>query len=204
MYQIKLTSIFAFLVFLLTSCKKQMEEKVVLPSAEASLTRNLVFTNQINLEKNVSYGVSKIKPMASIEDGQLVLHFTTASNVPGTADESVSLYINASHVNSNLAKGYTFGTAEPALKRVYYTYSFTENATSTWGSITDSKLGVVFEGLLNITSYDVKNKLISGAFNVKARRLINDPTVKSIATPVDPVSQCDLTLTGTFSNVKLQ
>jgi hypothetical protein len=204
MYQFKLTGIFAFFMLLLISCKKQKEEAVSLPSPEASLIRNLVFINQNNLEKNVSYGASKIKPMAAIEEGQLVLHFTTASDVPVTADESVSLYINASHLNSNLAKGYTFGTAEPALKRVYYTYSFTESTTSTWGSITDSKSGVVFEGLLNITSYDIKNKLISGSFNVKARRLINDPTVKSIATPVDPANQCDLTLTGTFSYVRLQ
>lgn len=191
------------IVLLVSSCRKEKPAAVQLPSPEANLIRNLVFTNLTNVEKNVSYGTSVTRISTGVEDGNLVLHLEAGEVTPGKSVESVSLYINASHLGSGLAKGYTFGQTEPALKRIFYSYSFKESATSTWGSITDSKFGVVFEGLLNITSHDIKNKLISGSFLVKARRLLNDPTVKSIATPIDPANQCDLTLTGTFSNVKL-
>lgn len=187
-----------------TSCKKQNNDSLVIPPPEASLIRNLVFTNQFNTEKNVSYGTSKVKVNTGVEDGQFYIRFSAESNQVGTASEYVTLYINVSHLTSNLAKGYTFGSVEPALNRVYYTYFFNESATGTWGSATDSKTGVVFEGLLNITAHDPKNKLISGSFTVKARRLINDPTVRNLATPIDPVNQCDLSLAGNFKNVEIK
>lgn len=195
---------FCVVAFFFISCKKQKEGPLVLPAAEASLNRNLVFINQSNTEKNVSYGTSKVKVNTGAEDGQFYMRFSAESNQVDAASEYVTLYINASHLTSNLAKSYTFGSVEPALNRVYYTYFFNESATGTWGSATDSKTGVVFEGSLNITAHDPKKKLISGSFTVKARRLINDPTVRNLAAPIDPANQCDLTLTGTFKNVQLQ
>ena len=191
------------IMLLVSSCRKEKPAAVQLPSPEANLIRNLVFTNLTNVEKNISYGASVTKISSGVVEGNFFLHVEAGETTPGKSAESVRLYINASHLATGLAKGYTFGQAEPALKRVFYSYSFNESATATWGSITDSKFGVVFEGLLNITSHDVKNKLISGVFEVKARRLLNDPTVKSIAAPIDPANQCDLMLTGTFKNVKL-
>jgi hypothetical protein len=190
-------------MLLVSSCRKEKPAAVSLPSPEANLIRNLVFTNLTNVEKNSSYGATVTKMSTGVEDGKLFLHLEAGETTPGRSAESVRLYINASHLAAGLAKGYTFGQTEPALKRIFYSYSFNESATSTWGSITDSGFGVVFEGLLNITSHDVKNKLISGSFQVKAKRLLNDPTVKSIAAPIDPANQCDLTLTGSFKNVKL-
>ena len=61
----------------------------------------------------------------------------------------------------------------------------------------------MFEGKLTITAYDSKRKLISGDYEVKARNLINDPTVQSVGQPIDPVNQCDLTVSGSFKHVKL-
>ncbi len=203
MKQLNVVYTFCVLAVSLISCKKQKEAPLVLPAAEASLIRNLVFPNQSNTEKNVSYGTSDVKVATGTEDGQFYIRLAAESSVVGKASEYVTLYINASHIIPNLAKGYTFGSVEPALNRVYYTYLFNESATGTWGSATDSKTGVVFEGLLNITAHDSKNKLISGSFTVKARRLINDPTVKNLATPIDPANQCDLTLSGTFKNVRI-
>lgn len=187
----------------ISSCKKEKDVQSPAPAPEANLIRNLVFTNLTNVEKNISYGTSSVKITTGIENGNLFLYLNAGESTAGKSSESLTLYINESHLASGLAKGYTFGNNEPALKRIYYAYSFTELNNNTWGSITDSKLGVVFEGLLNITSHDTKNKLISGSFTVKARRLLNDPTVKSIAAPIDPANQCDLTLTGNFNNVKL-
>ncbi|HEX4957933.1 MAG TPA: hypothetical protein VFV46_07125 [Lacibacter sp.] len=203
----KFTVIFLLLVGInLThgSCKKQSNNVVMLPPAEASLIRNLVFTKQTNVEKNVSYGASQVKTTAGTDNGNFFIRLYTESNIPGTASESVVLYINESHLTSNLAKGYSFGTIEPALKRVYYTYTFHESGTSSWTSITDSGIGVVFQGVLNITSYDEKNKLVSGSYLLKARKLITDPTIKSIAEPIDPMNECDLTLTGDFSNIRIR
>lgn len=188
----------------ITSCKKQTKETVTLPAAEGSFIRNLVFTNQVNVEKNAAYGKSVVKTAATVSDGHLQIRLYTTSNAAGAVSESVTLYIKQSHLVNNLAKGYTFGTIEPALDRIFYAYSFNESVTYTWSSLTDSETGVVFQGLLNITSYDAKNKLISGSFDVRAKRLITDPTKKQIAEPIDPLNQCDLFLTGTFSNVPVQ
>lgn len=195
---------FCVVAFFFISCKKQKEGPLVLPAAEASLNRNLVFINQSNAEKNVSYGTSKVKVNTGAEDGQFYIRLSDESNQIGAASEYITFYINASHLTSNLTKRYTFGSVDPALNRVYYTYFFNESTTGTWGGATDSKTGVVFEGSLNITEHDPKNKLISGSFTVKARRLINDPTVRNLAAPIDPANQCELTLTGTFKNVQLQ
>lgn len=194
----------ASIMLVISSCKKSKQETVYIPPAEASVIRNLVFINQVNVEKNVSYGKSVVKTTAGVNEGDFFIRLYTEPTAPGTVSESVILYIDQSHLGSNLAKGYTFGTTEPALKRVFYSYSVNESPTSAWSSLIDSKTGLVFEGLLNITSYDAKNKLISGAYDVKARRLLNDPTVPTIAGPIDPVNQCDLKLTGYFTNVRIQ
>lgn len=190
-------------LLLLTACRKEAPVTPPLPAAEATLIRNLVLINQTNVEKNKSYGPAAIKSLVTLEDGQLVLHVQTASDLPGIAGESVSLYIDGRHRGTNLAGGYTVGSTEPALRRIRYSYSVTETNSGTWGSITDSRNGVVFEGLLNITSHDNRRNLISGAYYVKARRLINDPTVQHSGGVIDPLNECDLSLSGTFSNLRL-
>lgn len=186
------------------SCKKQSNEIPLQPSAEASFIRNLVFSNQVNVEKSAVYGKSVVQTEAIVSEGNLAIRLYTTSNTPGAVSESVTLYIKQSHIGDNLAKGYTFGTVEPALNRIFYAYSVNESAIDSWASLTDSRTGIVFQGLLNITAYDTKSRRISGTFDVRAKRLIVDPTKKQVAEPIDPLNQCDLFLTGTFANVAVQ
>ncbi|MFY7898549.1 MAG: hypothetical protein ACOVNY_00100 [Chitinophagaceae bacterium] len=186
------------------SCKKDNNIAISPEPIEASLIRNLVFVNQTNVEKNVSYGKAVVTATTGVDDSMFYIRLNTTNISVNTANEYITLYINQSNLQSTLAKGYTFGTAEPALKRIYYSYSFKESNTSSWSSNIDSKIGVVFEGLLNITNHNTQLKTIDGSFIIKAKRMNYDPTVNNIANPVDPLNTCDLIINGSFKNVRIQ
>lgn len=185
------------------SCRKPLEE-VPDPLTESSLSRVILLPNQGNLVKQALYiNTEKLKLNAAVEGDQLFFFFDATPTVNNSTGDALLLTINASNLATGLVKTYSFGQASASSMHARYVYFVQQSNGDSWSSITDSRLGVVFEGNLTITAYDPKRKLISGQYEIKARNLINDPTIRSVGQPIDPINQCDLTVSGSFKHVKL-
>ena len=72
-----------------------------------------------------------------------------------------------------------------------------------WSSINETSMGLQMEGSFNITGYDAKRQLLSGYFDVVIKDLISDPLNYNRVSTIDPANLNTVTITGTFSNVKL-
>jgi len=199
----QLTSL--ILTLALFSCKKnpiQLEPNL---EPAGSLTRTLVFPNQGGLVKLAHYNeFSKPETIATKADGRLSIGIIITPKTINSAGDGIVLAIDESHLQNVLIKDYDYINPSSRIVLTRYTYSYMENSGDIWGSFTDSQTGVQFEGVLHITAYDKERKLLSGSYTVMAKGLINDPTIKGIAGPIDPVNQCDLTVSGTFTNLKIR
>ena len=186
-----------------TSCRKPVEE-IPDPVAESSLARTIVLSNQGNLVKEALYmNTAQLKVNAGVEAGQLFFFFDATPSADNSTGDALLLTINASHLETGLVNTFTFDQATATSLHARYVYAVRHSSGDAWSSITDSRFGVVFEGKLIVTAYDAKRKLISGLYEIKAKNLINDPTVRSVGAPIDPLNQCDLTVSGSFKHVKL-
>jgi hypothetical protein len=160
--------------------------------------------NQGNLVKQALYVNSEqLKIRAGVEADQLFFFFDATPSVNNSTGDALLLSINASNLATGLVKTYTFDQTTAASMHARYVYLVRQLNGDSWSSITDSRTGVVFEGKLIITAYDSKRKLISGQYEIKARNLIDDPTIESVGRPIDPINQCDLMVSGSFKHVKL-
>ena len=203
MKKIHLTSL--ILILALFSCKKNPIQPEPDPEPIGSLTRSLVFPNQGGLVKHAHYNeVSKPETIATKADGRLSIGIIITPKEINSAGEAIVLAIDESHLQNGLIKDYDYVNTSSRIVLTRYTYSYMENSGDIWGSFTDSQTGVQFEGVLHITGYDKYRKLIKGSYSIIAKGLINDPTKKGIAGPIDPLNQCDLTVSGTFTNVKIR
>lgn len=197
-------TLFFVLIWLIAavSCRKPVEE-IPDPLTESSLSRVIVLPNQGNLIKQSLYiNSGKLKLRAGVENDQLFFFFDATPTVNNSTGDALLLTINASNLTTGLVKTYSFNQTSSAM-HARYVYLSQQSTGDVWSSITDSRLGIVFEGNLTITAYDPKRKLISGQYEIKAKNLINDPTIQSVGQPIDPINQCDLTVSGSFKNVKL-
>lgn len=186
-----------------SSCRKPVEE-IPGPVAESSLVRTIVLSNQGNLVKEALYmNTAQLKVNAGVEAGQLFFFFDATPSADNSTGDALLLTINASHLETGLVNTFTFDQATATSLHARYVYAVRNSSGDAWSSITDSRFGVVFEGKLIVTAYDAKRKLISGLYEIKAKNLINDPTVRSVGAPIDPLNQCDLTVSGSFKHVKL-
>jgi hypothetical protein len=186
-----------------SSCRKPVEE-LPDPVTESSLSRVILLSNQGNLVKQAIYiNTDQLKLRAGVDADQLFFFFDAAPSVNNSTGDALLLSISASNLETGLLKTYTFDQTAAASMHARYVYSNRQSSGDIWSSITDSRFGVVFEGKLVITAYDSKRKLISGHYEIKANNLINDPTVQSVGQPIDPINQCDLTISGSFKYVKL-
>ena len=197
-------TLFFVLIWLIAavSCRKPVEE-IPDPLTESSLSRVIVLPNQGNLIKQSLYiNSEKLKLRAGVENDQLFFFFDATPTVNNSTGDALLLTINASNLTTGLVKTYSFNQTSLAM-HARYVYLSQQSTGDVWSSITESRLGIVFEGNLTITAYDPKRKLISGQYEIKAKNLINDPTIQSVGQPIDPINQCDLTVSGSFKNVKL-
>ena len=199
----QLTSL--ILMFALFSCKKNPIQPEPDPEPAGTLARTLVFPNQGGLVKQAHHNeISKPETIATKADGRLSIGIIITPKTINTAGEAIVLAIDESHLQNGLIKDYDYINPLSRIVLTRYTYSYMENSGDIWGSFTDSQAGVQFEGVLHITGYDKDRKLLSGSYSIMAKGLINDPTIKGIAGPIDPVNQCDLTVNGTFTNIKIR
>lgn len=194
--------VFILLLLALGSCKKQAE-MLPDPPVEAAFSRKLTFPNQGNLVKDAQYQASSLTDSrAFLEEGLLYLYLDAQGQ--SKAGDGILLAIDASNLQTGPLKTYRFTGSNSLIRHARYTYFFSRSDGSTWGSITDSRIGVIFEGELVITAYDATRKLVSGTFSIKAPDLINDPTRESVGQPIDPVYYCTLELSGQFRHLKIQ
>ena len=187
-----------------TACEKNpVSEKQPDPVTTSAFTRTIQYTNQ-GTTKEAAYDTAyKIENFAVVEEDHIVLAFIAAPKIPESAGDAIAFQIDARHLTS-LAKTYTFNDRENPITYGRYTYTYQRADGSIWGSISDTEMGVKFEGFLNIQKYDATRQLISGTYKAAIKGLINDPTKNSTASPIDPINLCDVTVTGTFTNLKLQ
>jgi hypothetical protein len=186
------------------ACEKNpVSEKHSDPITTSAFTRTIQYTNQGTIKEAVYDTTFPIENFATIEEDHIALAFIAAPKTPQSAGDAIAFQIDARHLSS-LAKTYTFNDRENPISFARYTYTYQRADGSIWSSISDTKMGIQFEGFLTIEKYDAVRQLMSGTYKAAIKGLINDPTKNNVSAPIDPINQCDVTITGTFTNLKLQ
>ena len=190
---------------LLTSCSKKIKQTVADPKAEAAFTRTVVYPNQNNSENKVSYsGHALVTPRAGIEGDLLYVGMYVMPVSPGTSGDGIWFKLDKRFLAQGLQQTYSVdGQTTPALRDTRYTHMVEKQEGGFWSSIHETSMGLKMEGTLTIAAYDAARKLVSGAFTVVIRDLINDPLKYNGYAQVDPINKNTVTITGTFRHVKL-
>jgi hypothetical protein len=186
-----------------TACEKRPPEQTLDPTPVAAFTRTISYTNR-GTTNAASYDTSRIEALATIDNNDISLAFLASPRTPLTAGDAIAFQLDKTHLQA-LAKTYNLdGKTLPTILAVRYTYSYMKEDGLWRGSISDSGMGLQFGGSLTIEKWDPFRKLLSGFYRVEIKNLINDPVQDRVAQPIDPNDLCDVTVTGTFSNVKVQ
>jgi hypothetical protein len=190
------------LMALFSACKKNKTETAPAPSAEYS--RTLIFPNQNNLVKAQAYTTKdRLEISAAFSEGRLGLMFLTPAKTDGSKGESIYLQLDVATASSALVRSYSPTGNNGGISNVRFAYTERNNAGDIWGSITEKAIGTIFSGSFSITKYDATHRTISGLYHIEANGLINDPTVHSVASPIDPRNSCNLMVMGSFENVQI-
>lgn len=186
-----------------TSCRKSKPVNPSVPSATYS--RTLSFPNQNNLVKAQAYtSGDRLESSVGFSDGRLGLMFFAPVKTDGSKGESIYLQLDVSTASNALVRTHQLNQTAGGINNVRFAYSERNNSGDIWGSITEKAIGTLFSGTVTITRYDARQRTISGNYNIEAKSLINDPTLRSIASQIDPANLCDLRVSGTFEHIKVQ
>jgi hypothetical protein len=190
---------------LFASCSKNPKETVTDPAAEAAFTRTVVYTNQNNLQITASYNNNQLlQTRANIDGNQLVVGLYVMPLQPGNTGDGIFFRIDKSFLQQGLQNTYAVGgQTTPAVQNTRYTFMVEKPEGGFWSSIHETGMGLQMQGSLTITEYNANRKLMSGTFNVVIKDLISDPLNYNRVSTIDPINLNTVTLSGTFTNVKL-
>lgn len=192
------------LVALLSACEKKIERIIEDPAPEGTLIRTINYTNQ-NTVKTASYsGNLVVEAQAALEGNHILLGVFATPKVANTEGDGVAFKIDKVYLQQGLERTYNLDAqTAPAVVSARYNYMFQKAEGGFWSSIHETTTGLKMEGTLTITDYNAERKLISGAYNMIIKDLVNDPTQISNSNPIDPINLNTVTVNGTFTNLKL-
>jgi hypothetical protein len=205
MKQTLLYSVLAASLFI--SCKKdRIEAQGPQPvPASGEVSRSLQFPNQNDLVKFAHYkGNSLLQMRATVTDGKLSLIMDASPATNNSGGDAIAFTIDAKHFGTGLVGSYDYVNTNARILSTRYTYTFKNGPGDIWGSMLDLNTGLKYTGILHILQYDAAKKLISGSFDVYVKDLINDPTKRSTASPIDLADYCHLNVSGNFTNLKVE
>ncbi|MFD2516048.1 hypothetical protein ACFSRY_19400 [Pontibacter locisalis] len=197
----KLLPVFILFTFsgLVSSCDSDnsIETETVLPATQAEMSRTFSYAyNEPQSAEIASYSTWSVETYSSLEEERLNITF---SGLPKLADTDVihfnisKLQLLGNYIGSYALKSLPNPAAGAA--QVRYTYRRDGNSSS----IIESTFSTM-DGHFTISSYDAKNKLISGSYEIRIKEAV-DPKRYDIAEPL--IRRCDITLRGSFANVKV-
>ena len=190
---------------LFASCTKNTKETVADPAVEGAFTRTVVYTNQNNSQNRASYsGNAMVTTRAGFDGNAIFVGLHVMPIERGTVGDGIFFKIDKSFLQQGLTGAYSVsGQTIPAVQSTRYIHMVEKPEGGFWSSINETNMGVQMEGTFNITSFDAKRQLLSGYFNVVIKDLISDPLNYNRVSTIDPANLNTVTITGTFSNVKL-
>ena len=195
----------AITALLFSSCDKQVcVEPTPDPEPASAFTRTIMYTNRGTVNEAAYDAAFKMEARAVVENNELLVAFIAGGKTPGSVGDAIAFRLQPSSGPSNPVKTYRFNAPADAIRYARYTHTQHDADGSIRGSITDSEMGVRFEGFLKVESYDAARKLISGTYQAEIKGLISDPLKSRTSGPIDPMDQCDVTISGSFRNVKVQ
>lgn len=192
-------------VVLFTACEKKPEH-VPDPAPEAAFTRTVVYTNQNNSQNKVSYsGNATVNARAGIDGEQFYVGMSVMPLLPGTSGDGIWFKLDKNVLQQGLVNTYNVdGLTAPIVPYTRYVHMVERPEGGFWSSIHETSMGLKMEGTLTITDYNADRKLLSGYFNVVIKDLIHDPLQYNRVSTVDPINLNTTTITGTFSNLKIE
>lgn len=190
---------------LFTACEKNTPTEVADPAAEGTLTRTIDYT-RLGSTNTASYsGNHLIETQALIDGNEIILGLFATPKVANTMGDGVAFKIDKSYLQQGLAGTYHLDAqTAPAVLSARYNHMWQKENGGFWSSIHETSMGLQIEGTLTITTYQADRKLLSGSFNMVIKDLVSDPMRYDGPSTIDPMKLSTVTLTGTFSNLKLK
>jgi hypothetical protein len=191
--------------------KELKEEKPEL-TAEATMTRTLDFTI-LGTEKDTTYAnKEKIKATALFGNDAIIwgsernVFLVTVDAGPGVTTDGegdfVQFVIDPAKLKADYVGTYRFDAqAALPIKHIHYAYIRNKVTGAYSVRMAATNFGNALSGELAITHYDAIRHTISGTYTI-AGKLYFDPTDSSTATRLD--DECDITVSGSFTNVKIK
>lgn len=189
---------------LFTACSKKTKTEIIDPAPEAAFTRTINYT-QLNSIYTASYsGNNLLEAKALLDGNEILLGLFATPKVNGTTGDGVAFKISKSFLQGGLTGTYHLDAqTAPAVLSARYNHMWQKENGGFWSSIHETSMGLQIEGTLTIATYNADRKLLSGSFQMVIRDLISDPMRYDGPSTIDPMKLSTVTLTGTFTNLKL-
>jgi len=199
----------------LTACdkdSKDLKEEVPPILVQATMTRTLDFTilgtkndttytNKTRIKATARFGDDA--PLMGAEKNIFLLSIDAG---PASGETGAGDFVQFAIEPTKLSAGYV-GTyrldsqSDPLVKHIRYAYIKNSETGGYSASLAGTNMGNPMTGELIITHYDAVHNTLSGTYAI-AGKLYSDPVNYSRVTRLD--DECDLTVAGTFTNVKIK
>ncbi|MBC5991789.1 hypothetical protein [Pontibacter cellulosilyticus] len=190
---------FLFLLTLLfTACDSDSDREAeeVAPAAVATMRSVIAYAyNEPQSAEFSEYSGMSVISHASLDTERLVASFIIPSHI---GRDAIAFSINKPQVAAGYVGTYALKSLpDPATGAVDVRYSYRKDGNTYSVYLSSSS---TMEGHFTITAYDAKHKLISGNYEMKMRRAF-DPKASEVS--LENTRRCDITIQGTFTNVKI-
>ena len=203
-----LYSVFALALGMTACSPDELKELPELPVV-TTMKRDLDFTVTGVTKDTIYTTASKIVAEAGFsnfssgtEKNTFYLYFNAGPHVNNAVGDIVHFQIDRAKLKDGYVGTYTYELqATNLIHKIRYQYMVKDAQGNLQGSINETDMNTIMLGNVTISNYDAARQIISGTYSLSAA-LIDDPTTFKIG--IYPEDQCQLTVSGTFSNVKIK
>ncbi|AYA37870.1 hypothetical protein D3Y59_12950 [Hymenobacter oligotrophus] len=174
-----------------TSCSKDSVKPKPDPAVELGMQRSFHFTAD-NTHRDTTFASGAMESLAARTSQEMYLCFG-----PAAGADYINLKLDPRQMPSNFVGTYSLDSNTGA---VYSRYLYRRITPSGYSASILSSDAHPTTGTLTISHYDAERKLISGSYTAQFTG-VYDPT--STSTNHTQLRRCNLSLSGTFENVKL-
>lgn len=177
-------------------CDKDDREETPEPTPEPAMTysRSIVYHDN-GQHRDTTFQAQQLEAYANQDAQQLAIGVH-----PATTTEGVGFVLDRAKLPTSLTGTYTLKTLRDRTRDADVTYYYDLPESLGGGTILYFSNMQHLTGNLTITRYDAKRHLLSGTYTTTLEGS-NDPVVQY---STFPKRKCDITITGTFTNIPLK
>ena len=175
---------------LLASCSHEQEPTPADPTPSATMSRQFAYPTTGTVI-GAEHASQEIKAVATEQPNVVTLDFTT---IP----DEIYFELDRAALSAQWVGTYALRCEQRPTDPVFTSFLYARPEVKATSILRLSDWTPQLGGSVTITRYDAARHLVSGSYRVEA------PTQRDLTETTSPNQPCDLTVTGTFTDLKLE